>query len=308
MKGTKTLKREDAPVESTWDRDSVYPSWDAWQRDFEAATEGLEELSKFSGQLKKGPQVLADWFDTFSKFYCQVYKLWQFTSMAMAVDSGDEDTKGHFAQANSLFAQFFTSTAFANPELQEIGEELFAWVAEEPRLAEYKHFVNNLLRLKPHQRSAEVEEILGMIESPAASVFQTYSELTNADMTFSNATDSMGRTHPVYQTTVTPMGIQSPDREHRRTAWESFTDAYLGMQNTLASNYLAMMKYYQLLAKARGYDSVLEMMLSPSNLPVAVYHNLIEIFKDNLHIWHRYWEVKRKILRVDQIHPYEVIM
>jgi oligoendopeptidase F len=267
---------------------------------------GLAELSEFSGQLKKGPQVLVDWFDTFSKYYCQVYKLWGFAAMAMDVDAGDEGAKGHFAQANSLFAQFFASTAFANPELQEIGDELFTWVVEEPRLAEYKHFVDNLLRLKPHQRSAEVEEILGMMESPATSVSQTFSELINSDLTFTKATDSRGNSYPVRQATVTPMGIQSPDRERRRTAWESFTDAHLAMQNTLSSNYLAMMKYYQVEAKTRGYDSVLEMRLSPSNLPVAVFHNLIEAFKRNLPIFHRYWEVKRKILQVDKIHPYDI--
>jgi oligoendopeptidase F len=78
------------------------------------------------------------------------------------------------------------------------------------------------------------------------------------------------------------------------------------MQNTLASNYIAMIKFDQVLAKTRGYDSVLEMRLSPSNLPVVVFHSLIETFKNNLHIFHRYWEVKRKTIQVDQIHPYDI--
>jgi oligoendopeptidase F len=306
MEGTKTLKREDVAIESTWNRESIYPSWEAWQQDFEATSAGLVELKEFSGKLKGGPQVLLDWFEAFSKYYYQVYKLWTFSELAVDVDAGDEQAKGHKTQAVSLYSQFIASTAFANPELQDIGPELFAWIAEEPRLADYKHYVDNLLRLKPYQRSGEVAEVLGMIESPAMSVLQTYSELTNSDMTFSDAIDSQGRTHPVHQATVTPMGIQSPDRERRRTAWESFTDSHLAMQNTLASNYIAMMKYYQLSAKTRGYDSVLEMRLSPSNLPVEVFHNLIEAFENNLHIFHRYWEVKRKILEVDRIHPYDI--
>ena len=306
MEGTKTLKRADVAVESTWDRDSVYPSWEAWQLDFEAAMKGLSELAEFSGRLKKGSGVLLDWFETYSKYYYLVAKLLTFTDMAMSVDAEDEDAKGHNTQANSLDSKFIATTAFANPELQEIGADLFTWVAEEPRLAEYRHFVDNLLRLKPQQRSAEVEEILGMMESPAISVHQTFMELTNCDMTFTDAIDSKGKTYPVHQTTVTPMGIQSPDRERRRTAWESFTDSHLSMQNTLASNYIAMMKYWHTLAQARGYDSVLEMRLSPSNLPASVFYNLIDKFKSNLHIFHRYWEVKRKILQVDQIHPYDI--
>lgn len=306
MQGTQTLKREDVPVECTWNRESVYPSWEVWQKDYEATSVGLDELMEFSGKLNGGPQVLLDWFQIYNKYYCQVYKLWAFSSMATRVDSGDEQAKAHSSQAVSLYAKFYTITAFANPELQEIGAELFTWIAEEPRLVEYKHFVDNLLRLQPHQRSAEVEEILGMVESPAASVFQTYTELTNTDMTFSDAIDSQGVNHPVHQATVTPTGIQSTDRERRRTAWESFADAHLGMQNTLASNHLAMMKYYQMLAKSRSYDSVLEMRLSPPNLPVEVFYNLIETFQNNLHIFHHYWEVKRRILKVDRIYPYDL--
>ncbi|MGW8225579.1 MAG: M3 family oligoendopeptidase [Anaerolineales bacterium] len=306
MDNKKTLKREAVATESTWDRDSVYPSWEEWQQDFEKTMAGLSDLTEFSGQLGKGPQVLLNWFETFSKYYYQVYKLFAFTNMAINVDAGDEEAKGHNSQINSLFAKFLANTAFANPELQEIGDELFNWVTEEPRLAEYQHFIDNQLRLKPHQRSAEVEEILGMMESPLTFVYQTFNELTNTDLTFADAVDSLGDTYPVQQATVPPVGIQSPDREHRRTAWESFADAHLGMQNTLASNYLAMINYYYVEANIRGYDSVLEMMLSPSNLPVSVFHNLIQTFKNNLHIFHRYWEVKRKILQIDQMHPYDV--
>jgi len=306
MKGEQRLTRQDVPIESTWDRESIYPSWEAWQQDFEATTAGLSELSEFSGKLKDGPQMLIDWFQAFSKYYSLVYKLWTFTDMAVDVDAGDEQAKGHKVQASGLIAKTLAITAFADPELQEIGEELFVWIEKDPRLAKYEHLINNLMRQKPHQRSSEVEEVLGMIESPATTVLQTYSELTNTDMTFRDAIDSEGVSRPVHQTTVTPMGIQSPDREHRRTAWESFCDAHLSMQNTLASNHLAMMKYYQILAKTRGYDSVLEMRLSPSNLPVEVFHNLIDSFKNNLHVFHRYWEVKRKILQVDQIHPYDL--
>ena len=204
MEGTKTLKREDAPVESTWDRDSVYPSWEAWQEDFEGTMAGLSELTEFSGKLNEGPQVLLDWFDTYSKHYYQVYKLWTFAEMAMDVDAGDEQAKGHKTQANSLYSQFIASTAFVNPELQEIGAELFTWVAEEPRLAEYKHFFDNLLRLKPNQRSAEVEEILGRMQSPAISVQQTFSELTSSDMTFSDAVACLSHQFVLFSMDASP--------------------------------------------------------------------------------------------------------
>lgn len=306
METARLVKRNEVKVESTWDQERLYPSWDAWQVDFDRAVSGLSELSEFTGKLNQGPQRLRNWFDTFNKYYHQVYKLWKYTHMAVIVDNKDEKAKGHHNQANSLYAKFFTVTAFAIPELQEIGAELFEWVGRDPGLADYKHYVDNLIRLEAYVRSAEVEEILGMIDSPITSVYLTYSELTNSDITFIDAVDSEGNSHPVRQSSGPPSGLLSPDREYRRTTWESYSDSYLAMQNTLASNYIAMNQYYQMEANIRGYDSVLEMRLTPSNLPVEVFHNLVDNFKKHLYIFHRYWEVKRKIIKVKQIHPYDI--
>jgi len=131
-------------------------------------------------------------------------------------------------------------------------------------------------------------------------------ELTNLDMTFPAAIDSQGQSHPVVQAVVPPSGIQSPDRELRRSAWENYYDGFLSLKNTLASNYIASVKQNLFLARVRGYDSVLEFKLAPHNVPVEVFHNLLETFQANISTWHRYWEAKRKLLGVDKLHPYDI--
>ncbi|MBT4141417.1 MAG: oligoendopeptidase F family protein, partial [Candidatus Latescibacteria bacterium] len=170
----------------------------------------------------------------------------------------------------------------------------------------YKHHFEDLLRQKTHLRSAEVEEVLGLLSEPFSGISQTASELTNTDLKFDDATNSTGEPCPVGQTTVPPTGIQSSDREQRRTAWESFSDGYLSVQNTLASNYLTSVKQQVFNIRVRKYNSVLESRLFPSNTPVDVFHNLINTFKTNLPTWHRYWEIKRRVLGVDQLHPYDI--
>jgi oligoendopeptidase F len=78
------------------------------------------------------------------------------------------------------------------------------------------------------------------------------------------------------------------------------------MENTLASIYMANVKQWMVLAEARGYDSVLAMMLSPTKLPLEVFHNLIDTFKKHLPTWHRYWDAKAKILGIDAMQPYDI--
>ncbi len=37
-----------------------------------------------------------------------------------------------------------------------------------------------------------------------------------------------------------------------------------------------------------------------------MFHNLLDIFKKNLPLWHRYWKIRRKALGVKTLHPYDV--
>jgi oligoendopeptidase F len=205
-----------------------------------------------------------------------------------------------------LYAQLKALAAFAEPSMLESGEILLAWTEKEPRLKRYDHYFDNLLRQKKHSRSAEVEEILGMIEEPFSQTYRTALELTNLEMRFPDAVDSQGQHHTVAQTTLSPTGIQSPDREQRRTSWENYCDTYLSLKNTLASNYIASVKQELFLARARGYKSVLEAKLAPHHMPVEVFYNLLDTFKANLNTWHRYWEIRRRILSVDKLHPYDI--
>lgn len=306
MSESTTLLRQDAPVESTWDVESVFASWAAWQAEFDGLKQELPRLSAFAGRLGEGPGQVVAWLDAYSAFRRRALRLQLYPYMHTVVDAGDVAAKGKLGQASGLMGQFSAATAFAEPELMALGDTLRQWAQTEPELAIYDHYFDDLLRQKAHKRSGEVEEILGMLTEPFRNVFQTFSELTNSDLKFADAVDSQGAVHPVRQTTLPPTGIQSEDRVRRRTAWESFSDGHIAMQNTLASNYITHVKQAVFGARVRGYESVLASMLEPFNTPLAVFHTLLETFQKHLPVWHRYWEAKRRILGVETIHPYDI--
>jgi oligoendopeptidase F len=302
----KDLSRKDVSKESTWNAEAVYASWEAWDMDLKAATAELSALSAFEGRLSEGPAVLADWFELLRAQRPRVMRLFSYAGMARDVDANDTTARGKAGQAMGLYGRFSAATAFAEPEMLALGDRLLEWADAEPRLAPYRHYFDNLLRQRAHTRSAEVEQVLGMLSDAFGSVMATAHALTNTDLEFADATDSQGQVHHVGQATVAPTGIQSPDRERRRTAWHSYCDGYLSMQNTLASNYLTSVKMHVFDARVRGYGSVLESRLHPASVPVEVFHTLIDTFKANLPTWHRYWAVKRKALGVDAIRPFDI--
>jgi oligoendopeptidase F len=305
MTASKLLERKDVSQESKWNGEAVFASWDEWRAETEALTADLPQLSAFDGKLTQAPAELAAWLTLLATLDRRLMRLYVYARMANVVDANDTTAKEHVGQLVALYAQYKAVTAFAEPAILELGQTLLDWSQEDPQLNQYEHYFANLLRQKAHHRSAEVEAILGLVEEPFQQTYQTAMELTNLDMTFPDALDSQDQNHPLVQATL-QSSIQSPDRELRRTAWENYSDTYLSLKNTLASNYLASVKQNLFLARVRGYNSVLEAQLAPFNMPDAVFHNLIDTFKANITVWHRYWEAKRRILAVDELHPYDI--
>ena len=306
MTVSKVLERKDVPQESKWNGKAIFASWDEWEAEMQALTADLPQIQTFNGKLAQGPTVMANWLELVTSLDRRLFRLMMYAHMPNMVDANDMVAKEHMDQFVGLFTKFNTLIAFAQPAMLELGATLLTWAKNEPSLLLYEHYFHNLLRQKAHHRSAEVEEILGMLQDPFNNTYQTASELTNLDMKFPEALDSQGRSHPVVQATVPPTGIQSPDRELRRNAWENYCDGYLSLKNTLASNYITSVKQNVFMTRVRGYNSVLESQLAPANMPVEVFHNLIDNFRANIAIWHRYWEVRRKMLGVDQLHPYDI--
>lgn len=299
-------RRADVPLEQTWNRESLFESWAAFQQELDAIAAQIPGLDAYPGTLGRSPDALIAWLETYTRLRRRAYTLMVYVRMATAVDTNDAEAKAKQGQTMGVIARLSAASAFAEPELLTAGEKLLEWAQQDSRLSVYTHYFRNLLRMKPHTQSPEVEKVLGMLDDPFHGAFNTYEELTNTDMKFPDALDSAGNSHRVAQAIVPPIGIDSPDRTLRRNAWEHFCDTHRAMENTLASNLITSVKQAVFMARVRGYGSVLEMRLDPPNLPVEVFHTLINTFKTNLPVWHRYWAAKAKALGVDRMRPYDI--
>ena len=173
----------------------------------------------------------------------------------------------------------------------------------EPRFAPYGHYLDDLVRRAAHTRSAEVEEVLGLVSDAFAGPFAVYSALTDSDVVFAPARrGGRRREAEVTQGSIDAL-LASPDRALRRSAWESYADGYLGVRNTLAANLAGAVKQAVFSARVRRHESPLAASLSRSNVPVEVFDNLIATFEANLPTWHRYWRLRRRIHGVDSWRP-----
>ena len=298
--------RSDVPVEATWNHESVFPSFDAWREEYQAVSAALGDIDAYKGTLSDNPTRLAEWFELRSAIGRRVWTLYFYPAMWQACDGKHEEIKGMLGQAQGLAGQFMAAVSFDDPELLAMDEDtLLAWVSDDDDLKQYQHAIDNLLRTKRHVLSAEVEAVLGLLSDPLSRVESIRGALTDMDMTFAPAVNSAREELPLIQSTRDKL-LSSPDREARKTAWNNYADSFLKYGNTLATTYLASVKRNVVMARLRGYDSVLHSKLAPNNIPVEVFHNLIDTYKKHIPTWQRYWDVRRRALGCETIHPWDL--
>jgi oligoendopeptidase F len=189
--------------------------------------------------------------------------------------------------------------------LQIDPDTLAEWRKSESRLKTYEQFFDDLLRQQAHVRSAEVEEVFGLVQDPLGGFYTTANILTNSELKFPDARTNDGKEISVTQGSLEKI-LASPDREARRTAWEGFRDTHLAFKNTLATNLTNSVKANVFAQRVRKYPSTLAGSLFTNNVPEKVFHNLLEVTRKNLPVWHKYWRVRRNALKQKDLQPYDI--
>ncbi|MEW5831155.1 MAG: oligoendopeptidase F [Chloroflexota bacterium] len=288
-----------------WNAESVFADAAAWDAEVQAILAALPDVRNFQGKLADAA-TLAEAFKAVEDLTARAMRIFVYANFSSAVDTTDQQAAAMVGKAQGMFGQVAAAAAFMEPELIALGEAtLRQWVADEPRLAIYDHYVDDLFRQQAHVRSAEVEEVLGLLTDVGRGPYTTATMLTNADFKFPAARDDQGNEVEITQGSLAGI-MAGADRSARKTAWETYMDQHLAFKNTLASNLATAVKMDVFRSRVRRHGSALEASLFGSNIPVEVYHNLLEVFKKNFPVWQRYFAIRRKALGVDKLYPYDM--
>jgi oligoendopeptidase F len=301
-----TPTRAEIAPQYKWNAESVFADHEAWEQATLQLGGMISQLDEKRGHLGEGPAALLSTLRLSEDIMTLLGKIFVYASIAHAVDTADNNATAMNGRAVGMAGQASASTSFIDPELIQVGmETLRGWMANTPELRIYAHYFEDLFRKQQQVRSAEVEELLGMLAPAFYSTSETASLLTDADFHFPAAQASDGQAHEVTQGIYQKM-LSNSDRELRRTAWQGYMDTYLAHKNTLANNLNTSIQQNIFNAHARRSDSTLETSLFQYNIPVQVFRNLIETYKRHLPVWHRYFKARRKALGVEKLYTYDI--
>ncbi|MUV57780.1 oligoendopeptidase F, partial [Halogeometricum sp. CBA1124] len=275
---------------------------------FEDVQGRLEELAEYEGRVTETPGGLLELLERQEDIMRDVSKVVSYASLRSAEDTRNQEYQALQARAESLSSEAQSTVSFVEPELQELSEEdVESFVEAEPALAEYEHYFDDVLRMKPHTRSAEVEELLAELGEVAGAPSDIYNMLSNADMTFPTVENPEGESVEISQGNFTKLQ-KHPNREFRREVYEQFYDEWADVRNSVGTALKNSVKKDVKYAKARNYDTARAAALDGPNVPVEVYDTLLETVRDNLDYLHRHAELKREALDVEELEMWDLYM
>lgn len=298
--------RADVAIDDTWDLTAIYPTDEAWEAAIASVRADLPALAAFQGTLGAGAEQLLHAVQLEESIGERLSRIFSYAGLRKDEDNTNTAAVAAYDRAVQLSVEAGQAASFLEPEVLGLPESAIAgYLASEPRLAHYRHALEDLLRQREHVLNAEMERMLASAGEVLMAPGQIFTMLNNADMDHGTIVDEDG-----HETALTKGNflryLESRSRSVRQAAFEGMHQPYLSHRNTLAASYSASVKTDIFVARARHYESALQASLQPSNIPVAVYDNLVSVINARLPLLHRYIALRKRVLGLDELATHDL--
>lgn len=288
-----------------WNLNDIYPDDDHWEDDFKWISEQIGNYRAFEGTLADPVKLLACLkFD--EEIGTKLERLYLYAMLSKDSDMRNTKYQGMDSRIKNIYSQVQAASSFIKPELLKIDEnQIIEMLNTIDELKIYKHSFDDLLRFRKHTLDREQEELLAMAGEVTQVPYNAFSLFTNADLKFPSIRDDEGKlieiSHSRYYA-----ALYSKDRSYRENAFKAYLSVYKNNINSICALFNGNIKANIFYAKARKHQSARESALFKNNIPLSVYDNLIKFVSENLEPMYRWASLKKKLLNINELHPYDV--
>ena len=303
--GKSQQRREEIEEKYTWDLSYIYKKDSDWQNDFNKVSKEIKQISNFKGILVSNAKNLLDYLNLSCLLERKLYKLYYYANLKHDQDTTNSKYQEMLGKIKNLINKYEELDAYSNPELMRVDYNLIKdFYKQEPKLKEYKFILENIYRFKKHILDDDTEKLLSSLSKVFDKSAETFEMLTDADMKFGMITDEKGHEVELTESNYRVF-LQSKDRNIRKKAFEQLLGKYSEFKNTISSTFAGNVDMLTTLAKLKHYRSSLEASLFSDNVSPKVYNNLIDTINDNLNVIYKYFDLKKKFLKLDEFHLYD---
>ena len=303
----KTLpKREELDSQYKWKLEDIYESNEKWEEDFKKVRQLAGETGKFKGTLGQSAERLLECLRLSDELLSLNDRVFVYARMRRDENNAEPVYQAYTDRAMALATEVYASVSFIVPEIISIDEAVLqGYLESNEGLKLYTQYIREILRQKQHILSQREEELLALMAEVAHAPADIFTMLNNADIRFPFIKDENGEEVEVTKGRYIKF-LESKDRRVREDAFHALYSSYIKQKNSLSSMLSNNLKKNRFFASVRKYNSSLEAALDSDNISPRVYDSLIDTVSDNLHLLHRYLRLRKKALKLDELHMYDL--
>ncbi|MES2986435.1 MAG: oligoendopeptidase F [Pseudomonadota bacterium] len=290
-----------------WDLSEIFPNEAAWEAARKAALTAIPGIAKYKGRLGESADVLAEALTLQSDLGRTIGRVYTYASL-----KGDEDVRvaanqEKLAQARDLYTALGEAASWLTPELLTLGSpKIEGFIAANEQLrTRFDHDLRDTIRQAAHTLSPEGESILASVGSPLAGPQEISGQLRSSDIPWPTITLSTGKQVRLDSQGYT-INRDAPNRDDRKAVFNAFWTAHGKFKSSFGATYSAKIKGKIFYAKARKYPTSLARAVSGSNIPENVYRTLVAEANKGLPQLHRYFELRRRMLKLPDIGYHDI--
>ena len=290
----------------TWVLTELYPTPEAWAAERDAVLKSLPTLAGYKGKLGTDAATLKAALQAMSDAQRKAMRLNTYAGLIADSDTSVASAQERRQLAISLGGQLAEATAYVQPEILAVGaDKIAAFEKADPGLGKFAFELKDILRKAPFTLGAEAEGVIAAASTPLAGAQQIRTQLVDSDLPWPEVTLSTGKVR-LDQAAYTDKR-EAPNREDRKLVFETFFKAFEGYKTSLAAALATQVQSDIFTAKAHHHPSAMEGALSDAGgVPPQVYRTLVEETNRGLPQLHRYFEVRRKLLGLEDMHYYDI--
>lgn len=304
-------KRNEVEKQDQWNVENLFSNLEAWEQAFQGLTKEKTEskrwpeLAKYQGKLGEGAKTLSTLLKKTFNIERELIKLYTYAHLRHDEDVAYEPHKDIFDRISLLYFDFQNETSWVQPEILQLPEATFEDYLKDAALKDHSIYLRKISVLKPYTLTVDKEHLISLAGKALETPEKAFGVFNNADLKFGTIEDEKGKTKELTHGTY-GLYLQSKDRTLRKHATLQLHQKYGEFENTVAELINGQVQHHVFEAKARHYPSCLHAALTPHQIPVEVYHNLIATVRKNLPVLHRYVSLRKKHLGVDRLHFHDL--
>ena len=300
------MKRSEVPLEQTWDMTTVFPALEDWEKAFEDLSAQKDSVTRYMGRLAESADTLYEAIKGRETLMDDLWKLATYAFHRSDEDTADPVFLAMKGRLGALIAALMGEDAWFEPEVADIPQEtLERFMEEKPELSDYRHFFDNILRVKKYQLSAKEEALLAKASQIFSAPDEVFGILSDADMTFEPIRNEKGQevemSHSHYS-----VYLESRDPRVRQEAFASMYKSFGQFRNTCAATLANAIRVNTYNKNVRGFDSGRQAALFMNAIPESVYDSLLEAVNERLPLLHRYVRLRKKMMGAEELHSYDM--